>query len=82
MVDIHAMFRLGLGDHSHNYLIAPASERQLWHANNFIDIVALTLKTYRAGISPSELAERDDGLRRGAAASRTSWCRGSSTASA
>ena len=58
MVDIHAMFMLGLGDHSHNYLIAPASDRQLWHARNFTDIVALTLETYRAGISPSELAER------------------------
>jgi Xaa-Pro aminopeptidase len=58
MVDIHAMFQLGLGDHSHNYLIAPATDRQLWHARNFTDIVALTLKTYRAGISPSELAER------------------------
>jgi Xaa-Pro dipeptidase len=58
MVDIHAMFMLGLGDHSHNYLIAPANDRQLWHARNFTDIVALTLKTYRAGISPSELAER------------------------
>jgi Xaa-Pro aminopeptidase len=58
MVDIHAMFQLGLGDHSHNYLIAPASDRQLWHARNFTDIVALTLKTYRAGISPSDLAEK------------------------
>lgn len=58
MVDIHAMFMLGLGDHSHNYLIGPATERQQWHAKNFVDIVALTLKTYRAGISPSELAEQ------------------------
>ena len=58
MVDIHAMFMLGLGDHSHNYLIGPASDRQLWHARNFTDIVALTLRTYRAGISPSELAEQ------------------------
>ncbi len=58
MVDIHAMFMLGLGDHSHNYLVAPASDRQLWHARNFTDIVALTLRTYRAGISPSELAEK------------------------
>jgi len=58
MVDIHAMFRLGLGDHSHNYLIAPASDRQLWHARNFTDIVDLTLRTYRAGISPSKLAEK------------------------
>ena len=58
MVDIHAMFMLGLGDHSHNYLIAPASDRQIWHARNFTDIVARTLETYRPGISPSELAEK------------------------
>ncbi|RPJ00921.1 MAG: aminopeptidase P family protein [Candidatus Aminicenantes bacterium] len=58
MVDIHAMFMLGLGDHSHNYLIGPATDRQLWHARNFTDIVALTLETYRAGTSPSELAEK------------------------
>ncbi len=58
MVDIHALFKLACGDHSHNYLIAPASKRQLWHAQNFIDMVDLTLKTYRAGISPSSLAEQ------------------------
>jgi Xaa-Pro aminopeptidase len=58
MVDIHAMFMLGLGDHSHNYLIGPATDRQLWHARNFTDIVDLTLRTYRAGTSPSELAEK------------------------
>lgn len=57
MVDIHALFKLACGDHSHNYLIAPASDRQVWHAKNFTDIVDLTLKTYRAGISPSALAE-------------------------
>lgn len=57
MVDIHALFKLACGDHSHNFLIAPASKRQLWHAKNFTDIVALTLKTYRAGITPSSLAE-------------------------
>jgi Xaa-Pro aminopeptidase len=56
MVDIHAMFKLCLGDHSHNYLIGPVSDRQRWHARNFIDIVDLTLKTYRAGITPSGLA--------------------------
>jgi Xaa-Pro aminopeptidase len=56
MVDIHAMFKLGLGDHSHNYLIGPATDRQRWHAQNFVDIVDLTLKTYKAGISPSSLA--------------------------
>jgi len=49
MVDIHAMFRLGQGDHSHNYLIGKATKRQKWHAQNFVDIVTLTLKTYRAG---------------------------------
>ncbi len=58
MVDIHAMFMLGLGDHSHNYLIAPATDRQHWHANNFIDIVKRTLAAYRAGITPSVLAEQ------------------------
>jgi len=57
MVDIHAMFMLGQGDHSHNYLIGPATDRQWWHANNFVDIVRKTLETYKAGISPSQLAE-------------------------
>ena len=57
MVDIHAMFKLGLGDHAHNYLIGPVTDRQRWHAKNFTDIVDLTLKTYRSGITPSQLAE-------------------------
>jgi Xaa-Pro aminopeptidase len=57
MVDIHAMFMLALGDHSHNYLIAPVTDRQRWHARNFVDIVARTLKTYRAGMTPSSLAD-------------------------
>ena len=57
MVDIHSMFKLGLGDHSHNYLIGPATDRQWWHANNFLDMVKRTLETYRAGITPSSLAE-------------------------
>ena len=57
MVDIHAMFRLGLGDHSHHYLIAPVSERQRWHAQNFLDVTRLTLETYRAGVTPSGLAK-------------------------
>jgi Xaa-Pro aminopeptidase len=56
MVDLHAMFMLGLGDHSVNYLLSPVSDRQWWHANNFVGIVRKTLDTYRAGISPSELA--------------------------
>jgi len=57
MVDIHAMFRLGLGDHSHNYLIAPVSERQRWHADNFLAVTRLTLDLYRAGITPGGLAK-------------------------
>ena len=57
MVDIHAMFKLGLGDHSHNYLLGPATDRQRWHANNFVESVRLTLATYRAGVSPSDLAD-------------------------
>ncbi len=57
MVDIHAMFMLGLGDHAHNYLIAPVTDRQRWHARNFLAIVERTLATYRAGITPGGLAE-------------------------
>jgi len=58
MVDIHAMFKLGLGDHAHNYLMAPVSERQRWHAKNFLDVTRLTLETYRAGVTPSGLAKQ------------------------
>jgi Xaa-Pro aminopeptidase len=57
MVDLHAMFRLGLGDHAHNYLLAPAGDRQRWHARNFVDLVALCLESYRPGVSPSGLAD-------------------------
>jgi len=57
MVDLHAMFKLGLGDHAHNYLLGPATPRQHWHAQNFVDLVDLCLKTYRAGISPTSLAD-------------------------
>jgi len=58
MVDIHAMFKLCLGDHAHNYLLGRATDLQLLHARNFIDIVSQTLKTYSAGISPVAIAER------------------------
>ncbi len=58
MIDIHSMFKLGLGDHAHNYLIGPVTDRQWWHATNFVDIVKKTIDTYRAGITPSELAEQ------------------------
>jgi Xaa-Pro aminopeptidase len=57
MVDLHAMFKLGLGDHAHNYLLGPATPRQRWHAQNFVDLIELCLKTYRAGVTPSGLAD-------------------------
>jgi Xaa-Pro aminopeptidase len=58
MVDLHAMFMLGLGDHAHNYLLGPAARRQQWHAQNFVDLVELCLETYRAGVTPSSLADQ------------------------
>ena len=57
MVDIHAMFKLGLGDHAHNYFTGKATDRQRWHADNFLDMVRRTLKTYRAGVTPVGLAQ-------------------------
>ena len=57
MVDLHAMFKLGLGDHSHNYFLGRATKRQLWHAKNFVDLMHRCLKAYRAGISPTKLAD-------------------------
>ena len=58
MVDIHAMFKLGLGDHSHNYFIGSVDDEKHRHANNFMDTVNLCLQTYKAGITPGELAEK------------------------
>ena len=57
MVDLHAMFKLGLGDHSHNYLLTPATKHQQWHTQNFVDLVTLCLQTYRAGMTPSKIAD-------------------------
>lgn len=57
MVDLHAMFRLALGDHSHNYLLGPVTDRQRWHARNFVDLVELCLNTYRPGVTPCTLAD-------------------------
>jgi Xaa-Pro aminopeptidase len=57
-VDLHAMFKLALGDHAHNYLLSPATERQKWHAKNFVDLVTLCLESYRPGVSPSSLADQ------------------------
>jgi Xaa-Pro aminopeptidase len=56
-VDLHSTYRLCVGDHTHNYLLAPATDRQKWHAQNFVDLVTLVLKTYKAGITPSSLAD-------------------------
>ena len=55
MFDLHSMFKLGLGDHSHNYLLAPASKRQCWHADNFVVLVDHLIKSYRAGKTPAGL---------------------------
>ena len=57
MLDFHSMFQLALGDHSHNYLIAPATKRQRWHADNFVALVQLVLDNYKAGTTPSQLAQ-------------------------
>jgi len=55
MLDFHSMFMLALGDHSHNYLIGPASARLRRHADNFVDLVSTVLGAYRAGTTPSQL---------------------------
>jgi Xaa-Pro aminopeptidase len=57
MVDIHAMFKLCLGDHSHNYLLSPVTDRQRWHAQNFVDLVELCLDAYCPGKTPSLIAD-------------------------
>jgi Xaa-Pro aminopeptidase len=57
MVDLHAMFKLGLGDHAHNYFLGLANPRQKWHAQNFCDLVTLCLETYQPGVTPSGLAD-------------------------
>jgi Xaa-Pro aminopeptidase len=57
MVDLHAMFKLALGDHTHNYLLGPVSERQRWHADNFVRLMEKVLATYQAGVTPSSLAD-------------------------
>ncbi len=55
MFDLHGMFKLALGDHSHNYLLAPATERQRWHADNFVACVQFVADHYRAGATPGGL---------------------------
>ncbi|MGD9093582.1 MAG: M24 family metallopeptidase, partial [Anaerolineales bacterium] len=58
MVDLHATFKLGLGDHTHNYLLAPVTKRQRWHADNFLALVEQCLGTYKAGITPMIMADK------------------------
>ena len=55
MFDLHAMFKLALGDHSHNYLLAPATELQRWHADNFVSCVQFVADSYKAGATPGDL---------------------------
>ena len=62
MVDIHAMFKLALGDHAHNYLISPVTERQRWHANNFLEVVKMAIDMYKTGITPGKLADEITGF--------------------
>lgn len=62
MFDLHSMFKLGLGDHSHNYLLAPATSRQRWHADNFVALIAHLLKTYRPGMTPESMLAEVTGL--------------------
>lgn len=62
MIDLHSMFKLGLGDHSHNYLLAPAAKRQRWHADNFVALIDHLLKTYRPGTTPESMLTEVTGL--------------------
>jgi Xaa-Pro aminopeptidase len=57
MFDMHSLFMLAMGDHAHNYLIAPATKRQRWHADNFVALVELLLKSYETGKTPAGLLE-------------------------
>ncbi len=56
MLDFHSLFKLAMGDHSHNYLIGPATKAQRRHADNFVDLVATVLAAYRPGRTPSDMA--------------------------
>ncbi len=55
MFDLHSLFMLTMGDHSHNYLIAPATARQRWHADNFVALIKLLLKSYQTKKTPAGL---------------------------
>ena len=55
MTDLHSLFKLTMGDHAHNYLLAPVTKRQRWHADNFIALISYVIGEYRAGVTPSYL---------------------------
>ncbi|MHB8781796.1 MAG: M24 family metallopeptidase [Candidatus Geothermincolia bacterium] len=55
MFDLHAMFKLALGDHSHNYIIGPANKRQRWHAENWVKSVQFLADRWKAGSTPGGL---------------------------
>ncbi|MFX1441077.1 MAG: M24 family metallopeptidase [Promethearchaeota archaeon] len=57
MVDLHAMFKLGLGDHSHNYLLSPVSERQRELADYFIETISRVIDMYSPGMTPGKMAD-------------------------
>ncbi|MFW9944606.1 MAG: M24 family metallopeptidase, partial [Candidatus Sifarchaeia archaeon] len=57
MVDLHAMFKLGLGDHSHNYLLSPVSERQRELADYFIETITRVIDMYGPGMTPGKMAD-------------------------
>jgi Xaa-Pro aminopeptidase len=57
MVDLHAMFKLGLGDHAHNYLMKPVTKTQRGHAENFLETINRVLDMYAPGMSPGRLAD-------------------------
>jgi Xaa-Pro dipeptidase len=57
MVDLHAMFMLGLGDHSHNYLLSPVSDRQRELADYFIETISEVIDRYGPGMTPGKMAD-------------------------
>jgi Xaa-Pro aminopeptidase len=57
MVDLHAMFKLGLGDHSHNYLLSPVSDRQRELADHFIETISRVIDMYGPGMTPGKMAD-------------------------
>lgn len=56
MLDFHSLFKLCMGDYSHNYLIGPVAPALRRHADNFVELVDAVLKAYRAGRTPSDMA--------------------------